>query len=871
MEASLLSTKLFIPPLRPGIVSRPRLLEKIQAALNYPLTLISAPAGFGKTTLLSEWIHYGQSRIPSAWLSLEETENDPVRFWDYLIAALQTVQPKTGEIALSLLHSPQPLPIEAVLTALINDLAKVSEDFILVLDDYHFINSEPVHKGINFLLEHLPPKMHLIIGTRVDPPFPLVHFRGQGKLLEIGTEDLRFNLEEASALLNTMNNPELSAENVEILNTRSEGWIAGLKMAMLSMQNEKDIPGFISRFTGSQRYIMDYLLEEVLNRQSQEVQDFLLKTSVLQRLSGSLCDAVTQSQNGSEMLLTLERDNLFVIPLDASREWYRYHHLFGELLYHKLEIKYGKDGVSRLHQIASQWYENQKLPEDAIYHALAARDWERVLRIVSVPEVNVRYQTTQTMLNWLRQIPDEILYANLEVCHNYMWALLVAQRIDDAKIVISRLEPKAPETPLWQGRIAAFRTSIAALQGDTAHIEEYAQQALSLLSTREPGTRAAVLISLGAYYTMINRYTEAEPLLQEALAIWQSAGMPSGVMVALSYLGVVIMMKGQLELAEKTFQEAIAMAEHAIHNANAHLHLGWIHYLRNELEAAVAHQERVIELQKFSGMPFEAIHVCLACSRLARGENEKAELALAEADCRISENKAASHEIARIAACHVFFASIKHDADSEARWLDILAANEKHFNPEPPWSSRRRLYAREGRAAAILHFQDECEDFLRTGQLLKVPAVRLCQALLAESDEEALNFLSEALSEGRVMGDIRDFVDEGLALAPLLRKAIALKIEPEYARKLLDIIEMEANTRRFQKKAAVSLQTSSLLSEREIEVLRLVAEGISNELIAGQLSVSLATIKTHVHHIIEKLGVRDRSQAVFKAKELKLL
>ncbi|HEX9976361.1 MAG TPA: hypothetical protein VGA82_03835, partial [Dehalococcoidales bacterium] len=384
VATSLLATKLFVPPARPGLVARPRLQERFRVAFNYGLVLVSAPAGFGKTTLVSEWVHSSRPPVPTAWLSLEEGENDPVRFWDYFIAALKILKPAVGETALSLLHAPEPYPTESLLTALINDLTGIRKDFLVVLDDYHLIVAEPIHAGIAFLLDHMPPKMHLIISTRVDPPLPLAHFRGRGTMLEIGAEDLRFTLEEATALLEGLQDLELGADDVSALNARTEGWVVGLKMAALSMRGQKDMRRFLTTFTGSQRYVMDYLVEEVLRRQSPEVQDFLLKTAVLERLTGPLCDSVTGHNDSQEMLIKLESAfGGFLVPLDESRQWYRYHHLFAELLRHQLERISGAEEVTLLHQRASQWYEDNKLPDDAIHHSLVARDWERAMRLIT--------------------------------------------------------------------------------------------------------------------------------------------------------------------------------------------------------------------------------------------------------------------------------------------------------------------------------------------------------------------------------------------------------------------------------------------------------------------------------------------------------
>ena len=376
MDTTLLATKLFVPPVRPGTVPRARLVAKLKAALSSSLILVSAPAGFGKTTLLTAWIHTSEPPVPTAWLSLEESENDPVSFWEYFIATLRTLHPGAGEASLRLLRSSQPAPIEATLSLLINDITAIGGDRILVLDDYHFIRASAVHRGVEFFLDHMPPGMHMVIATRADPPLPLPHFRGKGMISEIRTDDLRLTLEEAADLLSTLGAPALPVEAIKALTAKTEGWAVGLKMAVLSMSGATDIGKFVSDFAGSQRYVMDYLIEEVLERQPEDVREFLLKTSVLERLSGPLCDAVTGGSNGKDMLLRLERANLFVVPLDDSRQWYRYEHLFGELLRNRLETQCGVGAAEEAQRRASRWNEGNGFHEAAINHALAARDWQ---------------------------------------------------------------------------------------------------------------------------------------------------------------------------------------------------------------------------------------------------------------------------------------------------------------------------------------------------------------------------------------------------------------------------------------------------------------------------------------------------------------
>ena len=419
----LLETKLYLPKWRPGLVARPKLIERLDQGADRKLTLVSAPAGSGKTTLLAEWLSVtAAGERPAAWVSLDPSDNDPTFFFAYLITALQTVQAGVGESALSLLHSPQPPPLETLLGTLLNEISAISHDFVLVLDDYHLIDSEPVHDGTAFLLEHLPSQMHLIIASRSDLPLPLSRLRGRGELAELRASDLRFTSDEAAAFLNEVMGLDLSTQDVAALEARTEGWIAPLQLAALSMQGRDDVAGFITAFSGDDRYIVDYLVEEVLQRQPERVRSFLLQTSVLDRLSGPLCDAVTGQQRGKRMLEALERWNLFVVPLDDKRQWWRYHHLFVDFLRtHSLEEQ--PDRVPILHRRASEWYEQNGLPSDAVHHALAAGDVERAAGLV---ELHLRAMLINnqegTLLGWLRALPDDLARTRPVLSVGYAWA-----------------------------------------------------------------------------------------------------------------------------------------------------------------------------------------------------------------------------------------------------------------------------------------------------------------------------------------------------------------------------------------------------------------------------------------------------------------
>lgn len=405
-EFPLLETKFYLPPWSADRVSRPRLIDLIHPQRK--LTLVSAPAGFGKTTLLAEWVAAVPTR-PVAWVSLDQSDNDPAVFWSYLITALQHIQPGLGERSLTLLQSPQPPPIESVLMTLLNELTAVEGEFVLILDDYHVITTPAIHEGIGFLLSHLPPQMHLILASRADPPLSLARLRSHGDLTELRVSDLRFTPDEAAAFLNQGMGLGISAAEVSALEQRTEGWIAGLQLAALSMQGREDLPGFIAAFSGDDRYIVDYLLEEVLQRQSDRVRHFLLQTAILERLSGSLCDAVTDQSGGQSMLATLERSNLFLIPLDNQRQWYRYHHLFADVLQAHALMEW-PERMPSLHGRASEWYEQHDLFSEAIRHALAAQDFERAAGLIErIWPTMRRRQRETTVFGWITSLPGSLI------------------------------------------------------------------------------------------------------------------------------------------------------------------------------------------------------------------------------------------------------------------------------------------------------------------------------------------------------------------------------------------------------------------------------------------------------------------------------
>jgi LuxR family maltose regulon positive regulatory protein len=837
----------------------------LQEGLHYNLILVSAPAGFGKTTLLSEWTRQSKPPVPTAWLSLEEADDEPRRFWNYFIAALRTLQSVIGETSLALLGSARPLPIQAALTPLINEIAGIERDSLLILDDYHFIQSEPIHSGVNFLLEHLPPRLHLVIATRADPPLPIAHFRGKGMILEIGADDLRFTAEEANALLTGLGAPALSSGDIEALNTRAEGWAVGLKMAILSMRGEKDIPGFISGFTGTHRYIMDYLLEEVLQRQSPEVRDFLLKTSVLERLNGPLCDAVTGRQDGQETLISLEKANLFLVPLDDSRQWYRYEHLFAELLRHRLETEFGPEKFNELHRLASGWHEGNGFLEKAIDHALAAHDWEKAIDLVVSINPIIVYGG-RTTYGWLHQVPQDVLIAHPTAYVYCAWSLVAMGQNKASSDLLDNYERSGAYDETAAPLIAAVRTIIASFMGDS-RIEEYARQALSLLPRDDIQARMMIHHYLGVYYALTRRYNEAEPLLNEAYEFFQQRGVITLAAAALLWLALITLFRSKLHEAEQMLKKALAMTGWNVSTAMQYMLLGVIYQLRNEQEKASAEWEKA--KQSFPTPTVRgliSLYTTEAC--LSKGDIDGAAEALEEAESVINTEGATTEDLTRLAGYHIALALAKNDDEDVSYWLEKYAEYDKLFFYDVPASACLLLCKKWGNAGRE-RLQTQYEQFHREGYHYLVMIVRLEQALLSPDPEEAVSFLAEVLDIAKPESNIRMLVNFGPPLEPLLRRAIASGIEPDFSRKILKIIESEDRQRKINK--GEMPPATGPLSEREMEVLRLLADGLTNQQIAERLVISLNTAKSHVYHIFDKLEAKDRLQTVNRARELKLI
>jgi LuxR family maltose regulon positive regulatory protein len=878
VEESLLKTKVFIPQTRSGIVPRTRLMERLKACLNSNLVLISAPAGFGKTTLLMQWANQSQPRPRVAWVSLDEGDNDPVRFWSYLITSVQTLQPSAGKIALDLLRSSQPAPIDSVLTALINDLSLKTESFTIVLDDYHSISNKSIHNGIIFFLEHLSFGLHLVIATRADPPLPLARFRGKGLMMEIGADELRFIHDEAARFFDEVDKPRLSREQVEALNKRTEGWAVGLKMAALSARQRKDLSSFIRDFTGSQRYVLDYLVEEVLNRQTPEVRDFLLNTSILEKLCAPLCDYVTGHDAGLKMLPDLERRNLFLIPLDESREWYRYEHLFADFLRHQLGVESGGERVMSLHGRAGQWYEDNGFPDEAIDHYLTAQDWGRAIGLINAnSDRKFRNGEFLTVVNWMKKLPEDKWHDDLQLCHAYAVALMSTIQLDAADAILDHIEASASNRGIdLRGSSVSLRCMIAYFRGDVSRAMELGGQALASLPPDSGDARSGTGLILAGVQLNKGLYREAGALFSTALRDARTVHNDNNTAAALAGLGLIHTILGNLHKAEESYRQALEIAGHPLFAIRSHNGLELVLYERNDLEQAEYHLGRAIELARNIGnIALQALvwaYCEMARIRLVRGDEKGFTDSIAAAD-RLVRNNDTPQSKAVQAANYIRVAVLRNDLDLIPKCETQLLESTEHLNFFHSHIPIRLKIARGHKAEANRQLQAMYEKAAEAGAGHSMIIARVYQSLIAPEADLAVTLLGEALTMARPEVYVRTFVDEGRLLEPLLQRAAFQGITPDYAGRLLDIIETEKPL--FQKVEAGKIKgggpSGFLLSERESAVLRQAAEGLSNKEIADKLIISLNTVKTHMRHIYDKLDVNERAQAIARARELRLL
>jgi ATP/maltotriose-dependent transcriptional regulator MalT len=910
--APLLNTKLFVPRLRRDVVKRPHLVAHLNAGIQRPLTLVSAPAGFGKTTALAEWVD--QLQMPVAWVSLDEDDNDPARFFTYFAAALQTVLPSTGGDALIAFRSPQLPPVESVMVALINEIAEAPNSFALVLDDYHVIKARPVHTALTFLIEHIPAQMHLVIATRSDPPLALARLRGRMQLVELRAADLRFTAEEVVTLLNQVMGLNLSDDDAAALEARTEGWIVGLQLAALSMKGRHDLPGFVAAFTGDHRFVLDYLADEVLSRQPEDVQTFLLNTSVLDRLCGPLCDAVLNEggQIGEDdrpsqvMLEYLEQNNLFIMPLDDERHWYRYHNLFADLLRNRLDRSRASQ-VRTLHARASLWYERNGSFSEAVRHALDAGDWQRAADLVERGGGRLFDQgEMMTLEGWLARLPEEAVRSSPRLCLYYAWTHVIAgwpgaveSSLQDAERSLP-LGSSAAESLEITGHIAAIRAYSACFQGDAPRAVALARQALQFLPEHDLLLRGLISHTLGLACLLTGDATGACQALAEAGRLGQAAGNIHLAVSAISHLGGEQSLLGRLHQAAETFGAALQLATGRDWRllpiaATACFGLSELYYEWHDLETATRWAQESVELSRQWGDAEMLLRAPLALVRVlqARGDMNDAYDALESAEKVARRHDLSPGGMARVEACRIrlWLAPVGGNTAAAARWAEARDGVLRADGELPPVREMAdmalaRVLIAQGRHSDALAWLSRLRAAANAGgRLARVIEGLVLEAVVQQAMGElmqAVATLDEALSLAEPEGYVRTFVDEGTPVAALLSHLVGDRRSPRaaYVCRLLATFGIEVSDRGQVIRAADSRRVAEgcllspwvePLSERELEVLRCIAAGLSNGEIAQQLVIAVSTVKRHINHIFGKLGVTTRTQALVRAKELGLL
>lgn len=882
---NVLATKLFVPPVRANLVARPRLRERLHEGLHRKLTLISAPAGFGKTTLLSDWVAVCER--PVAWLSLDEADNDPTRFLTHLVAALQTIAPTLGARVLGVLQSAWPPPTESILTALLNDLTTVSDHFVLVLDDYHVIDAESVDHALTFLLERLPPQMHVIIATREDPRLPLARIRVRGYMTELRASDLRFTPAEAAAFLTEIMGIDLSPEDITALEMRTEGWIAGLQLAALSLQGHHAPSSFITSFTGSHHFVLDYLVEEVLEQQPARVQAFLLRTSILDRLCGPLCDAVLcdSAASGQATLEHLDHANLFIVPLDNERRWYRYHHLFADLLRQRLPQSSplspgGALGdVAELHRRASVWYEDHGLEIEAFQHAAAAHDVERAERLIEGVPVPLYFRgTVVPVLRWLESLPKAVLDATPSLWVMAASAVLlvdhtaVEQKLQAAELALHGYEPDDKTRDLV-GRIASMRATLAVIRHDAEAIIVQSRRALEFLHPDNLLVRTAPTWSLGYAYQLQGDRAAARRAYTEVIAIGESFGDSVYTIAATINLGQVQEADTQLSLATRSYKRVLHMVGDPPQSiaCEAFLGLARIYYQWNDLQAAQQYGHQCLQLTQqiaIEGVDTVASYnVFLARLRLAQGDVPGAVAILEAAEAFVHQHNFV-FRMPDVATAQVL--TLLHQGHLAA------AAHLAEIHGLP--ISQARVYLAQGNPATALAVLEplrmQMESKGWADERLKVMVVEAVALRAYGETDKAMHLLGDALALAAPGGLVRLFVDEGLPMAQLLSEAAARGMMPNYIARLLVAFEAE-KLRRAGESPLRALPSSQPLSEplsqRELEILHLIAQGLSNREMSERLFLAVSTVKGHNLKIFGKLQVQRRTEAVARARELGLL
>lgn len=904
MSVHLLSTKLYIPSARANVIERPHLVAKLLSGVDRPgsFGLLSGSAGFGKTTLLSEFVTRLQKHV--AWVSLDEGDNDYSQFWTYLITACQSVLDGVGAAALELLGTLQPLPDETVPTILINDFVAQSGPVVLVLDDYHEIKNPSIHASLLFLLDHIPDNLYIVVSTRIDPPWPLARYRARNRLIEIRAQDLRFSLEEAAEFLNRTMGLMLSTQDVAALEERTEGWIAGLQLSALSMQGRDDVSTFVKAFTGSNVYIAEYLVEEVLQRQSRDTQAFLLQTSLLKQMSAGLCEAVTGCQDGQSILQDLHRENIFVIPLDSEGVWFRYHHLFADLLQARLRQSLTAEEIAALQQRAAGWYENNGLVPEAVNHALAAKDFEKVVELVKqTAHMLIFSGQVSTLRAWLEALPKESFRAHPHLTFYLFWIDILQSKADLSEGTIREKEevfealPSSSENNHLRGELMSVVCRAIALSGHTSEGIRLAQEALAYLPADDLASRARANSALATAYDLEGRAEIAKSLYQESFTQATAAGEYRLAAHTLMVQGLMQMHYGQLHEAAETYQRIVDMApadptrvdsaknvrskKVFLPTGQGYIGLGCIHLEWNDLDTAENYLKQGMDLCHQGGLD----GIFIGKVRMSRLRQAKGDLT------RALEEVQAHHQMQRVDNFNLVTRQIQialADGDVDhAKHLAVPLAKILNSDPatRPPVvfleiikAILARVYLAQGKIEKTLQLLDElqatAEPAMRLGRSIEVHLIRALAYKKQNGKSltpEAIESIEWALKLAEPQGYTLLFLEEGPELIPLLNAITnhhsTLDRVKQYARKLLEAFDrVGKSTKTGSTSEAAGF--AEQLTPREMEVLELLAIGDSNQTIADKLFITIRTVKKHTGNIYGKLGASSRIQAVARAREL---
>jgi LuxR family transcriptional regulator, maltose regulon positive regulatory protein len=896
-EYPLLATKLYVPQPRTKLVRRTQLIERLNNGLNHKLTLISASAGFGKTTLLTEWV--SQCKIPVAWISLDKSDNDFAHFIQYFVASLKPIKASIGKSALSVLQSPQKPGIESITITLIKEISDIPNDLVIIFDDYHAIDNQEIHKIVELLLDYLPMHIHFVMATRVDPPLPLARLSVNNQLTQLRTVDLCFTPDEITLFFNTVMNLGLSNSDISILDSRTEGWVAGLQLAALSLQGYGDVSSFIKTFAGDDRHVVDYLVEEVLSRQPKQIQNFLLQTSILSRLSAPICDFITDEKDSQKILNILEKTNLFIVPLDNKRQWYRYHHLFADLLQQRL-IQNQSEMLADLHIRASKWYEKNSMNTEAIDHALIAKDFERAVFLIENQFGDIYEGGDQVKLQyWLAEIPEAIVFSKPHLCTLNAWNLFACGQLDAANQSLEAaenilessksLEPNAllvkdeiSETNRVKllGRVATIRSILASYSGNIPHIIKYARQALEHLPLQELSWRSIAWITIGDAYTREGEMMLAREARSNALEASKTSGDAYLIIIVNLTLAETLRQQGEL-------QKVIDICEHQLKIAEesgfSELEvIGWLLGMWGEVLAELNNLDSAIDIAK-KGVKLTALgrdvlyisfsNLCLVRVLFSSGNLTGAEDVIYSLEDTARKFDVPHWTLIQISAWKARIWLAQGKLKSVSQWVE-----ERQFDTEGEITYQHEMaYIMFAR---ILIAQKRLDEAIRLTQRLHIAAetgerkTNLIEILLIQTlafhkagdTNQAMLSLKIALRIAEPKGFIRTFVDEGPPMAELLEKILEAKtdIPRVYIKKLLSVFNI---TKLIKTNEGLLEQ----LSERELDVLRFMAAGQSNKKIAKALFISMSTVKTHLRNIYSKLNVNNRTQATVKAKELELL